>query len=94
MPIPLPPSGEQEAVVAEVETRLSVIAATDAYITASLKRAGRLRQSILKEAFAGRLVPQDPSDEPASVLLDRIRAASNSAATRPRTRRTKSEPAE
>jgi type I restriction enzyme S subunit len=37
-------------------------------------RAASLRQSILKCALEGRFVPQDPADEPASVLLDRIRA--------------------
>lgn len=71
--IPLPSLAEQQAIVTEVERQLSIIAATEDYIGASLKRAERLRQSILKEAFAGRLVPQDPKDEPASVLLDRIR---------------------
>ena len=43
-------------------------------VDASLKQARRLRQSILKRAFAGELVPQDPSDEPAEKLLERIRA--------------------
>lgn len=102
MPVPLPPLAEQETIVAEVEERLSVIAATADYIAASLKRAGRLRQSILKEAFAGRLVPQDPNDEPAAALLDRIRQArhaenGSAAVTRPRGRRKKAdqpEPAE
>ena len=72
--IPLPPLAEQRRIVAEVERRLSVIQQAEATVEASLARAERLRQSILKQAFSGRLVPQDPDDEPASVLLERIRA--------------------
>ncbi len=70
---PLPPLAEQEEIVAEVERRLSVIEEVEAQVEVGLKRAARLRQSILKRAFEGRLVPQDPDDEPASVLLERIR---------------------
>jgi type I restriction enzyme S subunit len=73
--VPLPPLAEQRRIVAEVERRLSVVAEVGAAIEANLKRADRLRQAILKRAFAGRLVPQDPADEPAAVLLGRIRAA-------------------
>jgi len=70
---PLPPLAEQEEIVAEVERRLSVVEEVEAQVEAGLKRAQRLRQSILKRAFEGRLVPQDPSDEPAGALLERIR---------------------
>ncbi len=71
--IPLPPLSEQEQIVAEVEAKLSIIAQMEETIEANLKRAEHERQSILREAFAGRLVPQDPEDEPASMLLERIR---------------------
>ncbi len=54
----IPPLAEQERIVAEVERRLSVVAATEQAITANLSRAERLRQSILHRAFTGQLVPQ------------------------------------
>ena len=72
--MPLPPLGEQHRIVADVERRLSVVQQAEATVEASLVRAEWLRQSILKQAFTGRLVPQDPDDEPASVLLERIKA--------------------
>ena len=89
--IALPPIAEQRRIVAEVERRLSVIQQAEATVEASLSRAEHLRQSILKQAFSGNLVPQNPNDEPASVLLERIRvereaaqaAAKNSRQPRP-----------
>jgi type I restriction enzyme S subunit len=74
IPMRLPPLTQQHRIVAEVERRLSVADDVSDAIATTLRRADRLRQSILKEAFAGRLVPQDPNDEPASVLLKRIQA--------------------
>ncbi len=71
--VPLPPLAEQRRIVAEAERRLSVIDELETLVEANVKRAERLRQAILKRAFEGKLVPQDPSDEPASALLERIR---------------------
>jgi type I restriction enzyme S subunit len=74
---PLPPLAEQHQIVAEVERRLSIVAGVEAQVDANLRRANRLRQSTLKQAFSGQLVLQDSNDEPASVLLERIRANAN-----------------
>jgi type I restriction enzyme S subunit len=73
-PVPVAPGSEQRTVVEEIEAQLSVCDAVEKQLDAEAVRATRLRQSILKRAFEGRLVPQDPKDEPASQLLARIRA--------------------
>ncbi len=71
--LPIPASGEQQRIVNEVERQMSVVDACERAVDAGLARAAALRRSVLKAAFEGRLVPQDSSDEPASVLLERIR---------------------
>jgi len=74
LPIPLPSLEEQEEIMRIVNASLEGLAALEADIDQNLQRAEALRQSILKKAFAGELVPQDPADEPAAELLARIRA--------------------
>jgi type I restriction enzyme S subunit len=54
--VPLPPLTEQQQIVAEVERRLSIVAGAETQVDANLRRADRLRQSILKQAFSGALV--------------------------------------
>jgi len=67
--IPLPPVDEQAQVIAEIDRRLSVSDQAEACLNANIRRSARLRQSILRRAFEGKLVPQDCNDEPATTLL-------------------------
>ena len=74
---PLPPLAEQKRIVAKIEELLPKVEeygkAQDALDKLNKELPERLKKSILQEAISGRLVPQDPNDEPASVLLDKIR---------------------
>lgn len=72
--LPLPPQDAQAAIIEAVSEKLSQIDVMEAEVDRGLARAGRLRQAILKAAFEGKLVPQDPTDELAAVLLERIKA--------------------
>ena len=89
LPIPLPSLNEQAVVVQELKKLLSAIEQLDREICNQLTSASALRQSILKKAFTGQLVAQDPNDEPASVLLDRIRAEREKAAKNNHSKKTK-----
>jgi len=80
-PVVLPPIDEQQRILADLEQQLSILGAMKSRIEAAQRRSATLRRSILERAFRGQLVPQDPTDEPAAVLLERIskgRAAAES----------------
>ena len=90
VPVSVPPLADQRRIVAEVERQLSLVDALAAATAAALKRSAALRRSILERAFTGKLVPQDPTDEPASVLLERIRAERAADGASRKTRRSRS----
>ena len=75
--VPLPPLAEQKRIVTKIEELLPKVEeygkAQEALDKLNKELPERLKKSILQEAISGRLVPQDPNDEPASVLLDKIR---------------------
>lgn len=73
--VPLPPKDEQTQILAILETQLAAAKEQDAALTRALHQATAQRRNLLKAAFTGQLVPQDPADEPASALLARIRAS-------------------
>jgi type I restriction enzyme S subunit len=71
----LPPSDERAEIVRRVEALLGYADQLEAHYTAARAKVERLTPALLAKAFRGELVPQDPNDEPAAVLLERIRAA-------------------
>lgn len=79
----LPPLAEQKEIVKDIELNLSISDRVEENIKTSIRYSNTLRQSILKRAFEGRLVPQDPSDEPASMLIERIKAERSSSSPIP-----------
>ena len=72
--IAVPPADEQTEIVRRVEQLFAFADQLEAKVATAQARIDRLTQSILAKAFRGELVPQDPNDEPASVLLERIQA--------------------
>lgn len=74
LPIPVPPTIEQTEIVRRVEQLFAFADQLEAKVKTAQARVDQLTQSILAKAFRGELVPQDPNDEPASVLLERIKA--------------------
>ncbi|WP_324730652.1 restriction endonuclease subunit S [Pseudomonas paeninsulae] len=89
LPFPLPPQDEQKALLHTLEAALSSIVSEGGSIAYGLKQSTAQRQNILRAAFAGQLVPQDPNDEPASVLLERIRVERAERKNQPKVRKTK-----
>ncbi|THU05139.1 restriction endonuclease subunit S [Lampropedia puyangensis] len=89
--IPVPPTLEQNKIASELENLLAAARNNDLAIEYSLKQATAQRQNILRAAFAGQLVPQDPNDEPASTLLERLRSerAAQAPSKKPRGRKAK-----
>lgn len=88
MPVPICSPEEQAEITRILDERLSAAEALETEIDAGLTRAEALRQSILKQAFSGKLVPQDPEDEPAADLLARIKAEKATKPKAPRKRKT------
>lgn len=88
LPVPLPSIDTQRSIVADVDHQFSIIDAMETEIDRALRRSAALRRAVLEQAFTGELVQQDPSDEPASIILERI-ATERAGAPKPSRRRRK-----
>ncbi len=90
-PVPLGPVEEQRALLNLLEVQIEHLDRQEQAVELGLKQSTAQRQNILRVAFAGQLVPQDPNDEPASELLKRIRAERAEREKQPKVRKTKSQ---
>ncbi|MBL4305140.1 restriction endonuclease subunit S [Vibrio fluvialis] len=91
--VPLPPLVEQGVLVAEITAELDAIDRQTEATVLGLKQSEAQRKNILKSAFSGQLVPQDPNDEPASVLLEKIKQEREALAKKPKTKHIKTKSA-
>lgn len=87
LPIPLPPLSQQQKILGELSEAANMVRRFEKIASGTKETAAALRMAILSEAFAGQLVPPDPSDEPADMLLARIRAEQAAVPTQRRARR-------
>ena len=85
--LPLPPLDEIEHLILKLESSLLTANGLETTANSDLELIDQLDQSILAKAFHGELVPQDPNDEPASVLLERIRAEREAPSAKPRAKK-------
>ena len=65
---------EQEKIVSQIEQGFSLIENTQNIVNSTLQTLQTMKMSVLKQAFEGKLVPQDPNDEPAHLLLEKIKS--------------------
>jgi type I restriction enzyme S subunit len=81
LPVPVPSPHEQDQVMKELERRASLVDAVSLAVRRTGKKSGVLRRAVLARAFSGLLVAQDPEDESAADLVDRIRSERSSSPT-------------
>lgn len=88
-PVPLGPADEQRELLNQLDVQIDLLNRQEQTVELALKQSAAQRQNILRAAFSGQLVPQDPNDEPASVLLERIRAERDAREKLPKARKFK-----
>ncbi|WP_339074913.1 restriction endonuclease subunit S [Teredinibacter turnerae] len=90
--IPVPPFDEQLAIIREMNSNQEQVSTQLENVELGIKQSESQRRNILKDAFSGKLVPQDPNDEPASILLDKVKAERVAQVKLPKPKRAKKKP--